>query len=130
MSLPIELLRVVHAIASKGSITLAAEMLEVSQPAVSKQLRQLEKRAGVQLVERRGRGVALTREGELVADYAGRMFALLAEAESALGDLQGLRRGHLAIGAGTTVGVYALPEAIVRFRQRFPGVELRTEVGA
>jgi DNA-binding transcriptional LysR family regulator len=130
MSLRLEHLRLFHAVAEKKSVTRAAEMLAISQPAVSKQLKLLEKGAGVRLIERSGRGISLTREGEVLADYVRRIFSLVTEAESALADLQGLRNGHVAIGAGTTVGVYALPEAIVRFRQRFPAIALRTEVGA
>src|SRR5206468_2202239 len=100
----------------------------VSQPAVSKQLKTLERAAGARLFDRHPKGVRLTGAGEVLADYARRIFGLADEAETALADLQSLRRGQLNIGAGTTIGVYFLPELLVRYRQRFPGIQLGLEI--
>jgi DNA-binding transcriptional LysR family regulator len=118
-----------HAVATHGNVTRAAETLLISQPAVSKQLAALERTLATKLFERTRRGVRLTESGELLAQYARRMAALTDEADAALDDLQHLRRGRLAIGATPDVAAYLLPEALVRFRQRFPGVELRLETG-
>jgi DNA-binding transcriptional LysR family regulator len=100
----------------------------VSQPAVSRQLKQLERALGARLFERVPRGVRPTEAGALLAGYARRILALAAEAEQALGDLRGLRRGRLAVGAGTMLGVYLLPDVLVRFRDRFPGVQVRLDI--
>jgi DNA-binding transcriptional LysR family regulator len=121
-------LAVFHAVATQGNVSRAAERLMVSQPAISKQVRQLERALGAALFERLPRGMRLTRAGELLAGYAARLFALEAEAERAIAELQGLRRGRLVVGASNTIGMYLLPDVFVRFRRRFPGVELQLEI--
>ncbi len=121
-----------NTLAERGNVTRAAETLSISQPAVSKQLKQLEREVGSILFQRHGKGVSLTREGELLAGYSRRLVALLSEAGTALADLRGLQTGRLAIGRRyrPLVFFYPVPEAMVRFRQRFPGVTLHMEVGA
>jgi DNA-binding transcriptional LysR family regulator len=121
-------LAVFHAVARSGSVSRGAERLMISQPAVSKQIKLLEKSLGTILLDRLPRGVRLTAAGEVLADYARRIFSLDAEAERVLGELAGLRRGRLAVAATPTIGVYMLPPALVRFRRKFPGVEMRMEV--
>jgi DNA-binding transcriptional LysR family regulator len=129
MDLDLQSLELFDAVGRLRNVTRAAESLMVSQPAVSKRLKALERRLEVTLLERSGRGIRLTSEGELLAGFTRRIFSLVGEALTQLGDLQQLRRGRLAIGAGTTVAVYLMPEAIVRFRQRFPGITLHLETG-
>src|SRR5947207_9062808 len=124
MNLNLALLAVFDTVARDGSVTRAAEALMVTQPAVSRQLRSLEEQIGAKLFERAGRGIRLTADGEVLADYTRRIIALIDEAQSQMSELRGLRRGRLAIGAGTNISVHLLPEAIVRFRQRFPGIAL------
>src|SRR5437764_193054 len=92
-----------HAVAEAGGVVRGAERLMVSQPAVSKQLRQLERALDVKLFERTARGVKPTEPGQLLAGYASRIFALADEAERAVGDLGSLRRGRLAIGASPMI---------------------------
>ena len=77
------------------SISRAGERLMVSQPAVSKQLRLLERALGTKLVDRESKGVRLTAAGEVLSGYARRIFALAEDAEQAMAELQGLRRGRL-----------------------------------
>src|SRR5262249_9513858 len=101
-----------------------AEALYVTQPAVSLQLKQLERRLGLELLERRGRRLALTQAGETGFDYTQRMFGLMEEVERGLADPRGRQRGRLVVGASTTVGEYLLPEALGRFQARHPGIEL------
>jgi DNA-binding transcriptional LysR family regulator len=128
MSIGFTQLAAFHAVAEAGGVVRGAERLMVSQPAVSKQLRQLEKALDVQLFERTARGVRPTEAGEVLADYARRIFALADEAERAVGELRGLRRGRLAVGASPTIGTYFLPHVLVRFRRRFPGIALSLEI--
>ncbi len=120
-------LSVFHAVVQAGSVSGGAEALGISQPAVSKQLRQLELALGMRLVDRHPRGVTPTAAGAVLADHAGRIFALAAAAESAVADVAGLRAGRLAVGAGPTAGVYLLPRAIVAFRRAHAGVRLTAE---
>jgi DNA-binding transcriptional LysR family regulator len=121
-------LAIFHAVAEEGNLTRAAERLHVSQPAVSKQLRELEKNLGMALFHRLSKGVRLTEGGELLAGYARDIFALEAEAEHALSELRGLERGRLTVGASTTIGTYLLPPVFARFQQSYPRIELNLEI--
>ncbi|MEO7716980.1 MAG: LysR family transcriptional regulator [Capsulimonas sp.] len=121
-------LAIFHAVAQEGGIGRGAERLHISQPAVSKQLQELERSLGTPLFDRLPRGVRLTGAGVILADYARRLFALEAEAEEALADLRGLERGTLAVGASMTIGSYLLPEVLARFHRRYPGVALSLEI--
>ena len=121
-------LAIFHAVAETRGISLGAERLHISQPAVSKQIQELERNLGTKLFDRIPRGVRLTESGELLAGYARRLFALEAEAETALGELRGLERGRLAVGASLTIGGYLLPNVLARFHQRYPGIELSVEI--
>lgn len=81
-------LRIFIAVAEEKSITRAAHRLKLSQPAVSKELRLLEKALGVSLLQRQARGLELTREGEVLAGYARRIFGLESEAERSLAEFR------------------------------------------
>lgn len=121
-------LAIFRAVAAEQSISRGAERLMISQPAVSKQLAQFERQLKVKLLDRLPRGIRLTEAGEVLAGYAERLFAIEAEAESALLELRGLRRGRLRLGASTTLGVYLLPEPFVRFREAHPEIHATLEV--
>jgi DNA-binding transcriptional LysR family regulator len=84
MTINLNHLAVFHAVAQAGSMTQGAKRLDISQPAASKQVRQLEKAVGVHLFDRIGRRVPLNQAGVLLAEYAGRLFGLAREAEQAL----------------------------------------------
>lgn len=105
-----------------------AEVLHVSQPAISKQVAQLERALAVRLFDRVGRRLRLTPAGEIVASYADQIFGLTEDMHRALEDLRGLRRGRLVLGASTTVGEYLLPRAMGHFREDHPGIELVLEI--
>jgi DNA-binding transcriptional LysR family regulator len=121
-------LAIFNAVARTLSISRAGEMLMISQPAVSKQLAQLERNLKTLLVDRLPRGVKLTAAGELLASYARRLFSLAEEAELAMQELAGLSRGRLVVAATTTIGVYWLPSILVKFRRTHPNIELRMEI--
>lgn len=122
-------LRLFAAAARCGSVSAAAASLRLSQPAVSKQVAELEATLGVTLLERTARGVRPTPAGELLAGYAQRLFALAEEAERALGELQNLRRGRLRIGASMTIGVYLAPPLLAEFRRQCPDLEMEFLIG-
>jgi DNA-binding transcriptional LysR family regulator len=121
-------LLIFHKVAEKKNFTRAAEELYISQPAVSKQVQELEKTLGQSLFLQVGRKIYLTEAGQLLFDYAHKIFALSAEAEVALDELRFLERGHLAVGASTTVGTYLLPEILGRYRASYPHVELFLDI--
>jgi DNA-binding transcriptional LysR family regulator len=120
-------LSIFHAVAEAQSVSGGAERLMISQPAVSKQIRLMERSLKTRLFDRHAKGVTLTPAGMLLAEQARRIFDLIAQAERDLEDLSNLKRGRLSVGAGPTVGVYLLPRAMVRFRREHPEILLRTE---
>jgi DNA-binding transcriptional LysR family regulator len=128
MNMNLNHLAIFHAVAQAGSMTLGAERLDISQPAVSKQVQELERVLGVHLFDRIGRRVHLSPAGEILADYARRLFALAHEAEEAMADVRAVRRGRLAVGASTTIGTYLLPGVLAEFWRRHPGVELLVQI--
>jgi DNA-binding transcriptional LysR family regulator len=128
MPLNLNHLAAFHAVAAAGSFTSGAQRLMVSQPAVSKQVKELERSLQTRLFDRHAGGVRPTDSGRTRADYAARIFALASEAEAAVADLSAMRRGSLAVAAGPSLGTYLLPRALVYFRQRFPGVRVAVEI--
>ena len=102
--------------------------MDISQPAVSIQVQEIEKSLGVVLFHRRSRGLQLTEVGETVYSYAHRIFSLSAEMRGAIQDMQELKTGHLVLGASTTPGEYILPVAIGHFRRQYPGIQVELKI--
>jgi len=117
-------LRYLVALAEERNFTRAAEREHIAQPALSQQIRRLESEAGVALVERTTRRVALTEAGELLAVRARRILAELEAANADLRALNGLQTGHVLIGAIHTMGPVDLSLALGAFHHQHPGVEL------
>ncbi len=122
-------LRVFKAISDAMSITGAARLLRISQPAVSKQLAELEQALGTPLVDRLSRGIQLTAAGNLLASHARRIFQAEHEAEGALAELLGLEGGSLSVGASTTIGSYLVPRVLGDFHTRHPKVNVQLVIG-
>ncbi|WP_244099290.1 LysR family transcriptional regulator [Burkholderia ambifaria] len=117
-----------YAVVETGSVTAASEHLHVSQPALTREIRELEGRLGVPLFDRLPRGMQPTEAGRLLADYASQIFGLARAAENALEEFAGLTRGHLGLAASRTIGVYLLPAVLDEFRKRYPGVTVEVVV--
>jgi DNA-binding transcriptional LysR family regulator len=122
--LDVHRLHVLAVVADQGSFSGAAEALFLTQPAVSRQIAALERETGVQLVERRPRGVRLTHAGEVALAHAKAVLARLAMAETQLKGLANLEGGRLRLGAFASANTSLLPEAIASFKQRYPAVEV------
>ena len=125
MALNLHYLRVFAAVADQRGFTKAAAALHLSQPAVSKAVRGIERQVGAPLLERGARGVRLTDAGAVLHARARELFAVERSAEEELRALRGLEGGTLRIGASTTIATYLLPRLLGGFRARHPGVELR-----
>ena len=119
-----------RAVARHGSFSRAAEELLISQPAVSAQVKELERTYGTPLFYQSGRRIHLTEAGQTLYHYAERAFALVQEAERALEGLKGLEQGHLIIAASTTPGIYLVPSLLGEYHQRYSGIQLTLEVGS
>src|SRR5436305_13635725 len=118
-------LRYLAAVARHGSFTLAAQELHVAQPAVSQQVRRLERELGVELLSRTTRRVLVTEAGELALARAGRILADADALRAEIDELHGLLRGTLARGVMPTVGALDPAGLLARFRARHPAVDIR-----
>lgn len=125
MALNLHHLRIFTSVAEQGGFSRAAAALRLSQPAVSKSVRELEREVGAPLFERGGRTPRLTESGALLFARARELFAVERSAEEELRVLRGLEGGVLRVGASTTVITYLLPPYLARFRAAHPDVVLK-----
>ncbi|MET0100983.1 MAG: LysR family transcriptional regulator [Sedimenticola sp.] len=116
------------AVVEEGSFTAAAEALGVSKSVVSKQVSHLEKHLGVQLLQRTTRRLHLTQAGEVFASYTQRIMSEVREAEQSVLPLQSEPQGRLRISAPESLAVSLLPDALLRFQQSFPKLELEVHI--
>jgi len=116
-------------VAECSSFTLAARRLEVTQPAVSAQIRTLEESLGLRLMARKGRRIALTREGRFFFPQAKKLLQLFDQTWSALEQFRGLEQGRVTVAASTIPGEYLLPRLIGAFKQLYPGLEIELFIG-
>jgi DNA-binding transcriptional LysR family regulator len=128
MAINVHLLKIFHAVARSGSFSRAASELAISQPSVSIQVGELERQFGVELFEPAGKSVRLTEAGRICFDYAGRILALMDEAQRAMDEVKGLRRGRLLIGATQTPGTYILPALLGRLKTQHPRLEIALRI--
>lgn len=122
-------LAVYLAVVERGTMTAAAEAEGLSQPAISAQVKALERYYGTRLMERNPRGVTLTPAGQIVAEQGRRILNLVSDLDRSLASLEGLQAGRLVIGASSTVGEQLLPEVLGQFRCRYPDIELQLSIG-
>lgn len=121
-------LYIFYHVAKELGYSKAAEKLSISQPSVSIQVQELEKQCGMLLFDRLGKRIYLTEAGQVLYNYAERLFNLAAEMEGALDELRGMGRGRLSLGGSTTCGIYLLPPVLGLFKERFPGVDVNLSV--
>lgn len=117
------------AVAEKKNLSLAAQEVHITQPAISKQLSVLESHFGTALVERKGRGVSLTPAGEVFYRHAREMLEQMNRAEREIRQMSGEIRGRLIIWASTIPGHYILPPIIGRFKKEYPDVQTVLHIG-
>ncbi|MGD0713680.1 MAG: selenium metabolism-associated LysR family transcriptional regulator [Gaiellaceae bacterium] len=117
------------AVVERRSFSQAAEQLGVTQPAVSLQIRSLEKRLGLQLLDRSGRRVEPTEAGQRLYRSAQRLLAMEEQLLAELGDeAEGELTGRLEIGASTGPGGTALPIVLCEFQARHPDIHVALSV--
>ncbi len=119
-------LQIFEAAARALSFSRAAQLLHLTQPAVSMQVRQLEHFAGVTLFERTGRRLQLTDAGDELVLHARAVLRALEDADEAFAAMKGLRGGRVRLAAVSTAKYFA-PRLIARFTQTHPGVQIRLQ---
>ena len=117
-------LRVFREVVEQMSFRKAAEVLHLSQPAVSQQIRALEEECGARLFERDGNQISVTAAGRVLHGYALSAAALVEEAKIALGALNHVVSGQLRVGASTTIAQYILPRVLGAFHRQHAQVQL------
>ncbi len=122
-------LRIFYTVAQRRSVTAAAEDLLLSQPAVSLQLRALEKELGLPLFERGGPKLRLTHAGEILYRSAVSILHAKDEAERAITELRDGTKGRLILGAGTTGGMHVLPRIVRAYKSLWPDTEIVFHIG-
>jgi DNA-binding transcriptional LysR family regulator len=113
-------LATLRTVLARGSFSAAAADLNLTQPAVSRQVSLLERQVGTQLVRRTQRGVHPTEAGQLLAEHAEAVLGRLALAEAQVADLAGLRSGHVRLGSFFTALVYLSAELAGVLEARHP----------
>jgi DNA-binding transcriptional LysR family regulator len=121
-------LQVFHAVAKQLSFTKAAEILFMTQPAVTFQIKQLEEHFNTRLFDRGHGRITLTPAGDLVLTYAERILGLSSEMDVRLAEMTGEIGGSLLVGASTTIAEFMLPRILGEFKSAYPSVRPRLVV--
>lgn len=121
-------LKTFMAVVKYGSFTRAARELNHTQPAVSGHVASLEKELGAKLFVRTGKNIVLTDEGRVLSRAGEEVLARLDALGKELADLKELRGGTITLGASKIVGVYVLTKLLMRFREKFPEIEIQLRI--
>jgi DNA-binding transcriptional LysR family regulator len=116
-------------VAERRSVSEAAGVLYVTQPALTTRIKNLERELGVELFVRTPRGMRLTAEGRAFRSHAQRAVQSLAEGRQLLRELREGRVGELLVGAAPAISTYVLPLVLRRFQAAFPQVHLIVRTG-
>jgi len=127
MNITIRQLQIFESVAQHLSYTRASEVLYLTQPAVSMQIKQLESEVGMPLFERMGKSLFLTEAGDELLIYARNISQQLTEVKEVLDELRGSQRGKLNIAVATTATSFSL-KLLGEFYKRFPGANITLDV--
>ncbi|WP_338833046.1 selenium metabolism-associated LysR family transcriptional regulator [Neomoorella humiferrea] len=119
---------VFKAVAEQKSFSRAAQLLHLTQPAISLHIQTLEEYFGTRLLERSNRQVTLTEAGRILYNYAQELSRLYNEAQKALAEIGGKVRGQLVVGATLTIGEYLLPRFTGQFKKQYLDVDITVQI--
>ena len=125
MNISLDLYRLFYIVAKEGSISRAANILFISQPAITLQIKKLESELGVSLFTRTKHGVVLTEEGNILFEYIKVAMDNIINGENALSNLKNLDSGIIRIGASTTVSKHIVMPYLERFHEMYPKIEIQ-----
>lgn len=117
-------LRLFHVIATTGSVTRAAELLNISQPAITAQVKKFEKELSLTLFKPQGRGIGLTQAGTELLPLAKRLFSVEQQIEQFCRDYRSGSRGHIRLAATYLPSHFLLPAWLAKYKQRYEDVEM------
>ncbi|HCR76114.1 MAG TPA: LysR family transcriptional regulator [Chryseobacterium sp.] len=117
-------LKVFHTVASRSSFTKASEELNISQPAVTKHIKEIENQLNTKLFDRKGTSIQLTQSGKILFEYAEKIRNIYRDLEFEIHQINQKHRGKLIIGASTTVAQYILPEILAKFKSYYKDIKI------
>ncbi|WP_261511450.1 LysR family transcriptional regulator [Chryseobacterium paludis] len=117
-------LKVFYTVASRLSFTRASEELNISQPAVTKHIKEIENQLNTKLFDRKGTSIQLTRSGIVLYEYAEKIRNIYRDLEFEIHQLNSEHKGKLIIGASTTVAQYILPEVLAKFHSYYRDIKI------
>jgi len=117
-------LKVFHTVAKRLNFTKAADELCITQPAVSKHIREIENHFQLKLFDRNGTKIKLTEAGEIMLQYTNQIFTLYSNLEFEFNTLNERHNGKLRIGASTTIAQYVLPPLLADFHKKFSDIQV------
>ncbi len=125
MDVNFELYKIFYIVALNESISKAAEVLYISQPAVSSQIKNLEDKLDLSLFIRSKKGVSLTPEGKILFEYIQKGVEQFHNGLNTITNLKNLDSGTVRIGASTTVSRYVLMPYLEQFHEKFPKIDIQ-----
>lgn len=125
MNMDLELYRIFYTVARCKNISQAADMLYISQPAVSKAIKKLENIAGITLFSRNSRGVKLTEEGKILFTYIEKAMNEIFVGEKILNKLKKREKGIIKLGVSTTLCKYFLIPKLKQFISKYPDIQIK-----
>ncbi|PVV51252.1 LysR family transcriptional regulator [Chryseobacterium sp. HMWF035] len=117
-------LKVFHTVASRSSFTKASEELNISQPAVTKHIKEIENQLNTKLFDRKGTSIQLTQSGKILFEYAEKIRNIYRDLEFEIHQINQKHQGKLIIGASTTVAQYILPEILAKFKSYYKDLKI------
>ena len=117
-------LKVFYTVASRLSFTKAAGELSISQPAVTKHIKEIENHLNTKLFNRNGTTIQLTESGKTLLRYADKIRNLYRDLEFDISQLNKKQKGKLKIGASTTIAQYILPEILAKFKANYKEIAI------
>ena len=122
-------LKVFHTVASRLSFTRASEELHISQPAVTKHIKEIETQLGAKLFDRKGTSIQLTQSGKILLEHAEKIRGIYRDLEFEISQISQQHKGKLIIGASTTVAQYILPEILAKFNSYYKDIKIELLTG-
>lgn len=121
-------LRTFYFTVKNGSVSAAAEALNVSQPAVTKQIQQLQSAYGIKFLNRFGKKMVLTDAGEALYDFADRIFTIENQIEEKIRAFQQRKSGRIRIHTAESFGAYYLPSIVNLFKKTYPQMDIAANI--
>jgi DNA-binding transcriptional LysR family regulator len=122
-------LKIFYTVAKCLSFKKASEILHISQPALSIQVKKLEGQTGLKLFNKIGNKIFLSESGEMLYSYARKIFAIVEDMENNINTIKEVIGGTINLGASNTPGTYILPYVIGEMKKKYPAVTVTLHVG-